>query len=109
MCNGKTERVAHLMNLLKNTNVFCSLRYYRIVEFFDPKIQKRILIVRKMVETAFLSIRNALQQITQKKSDIFEVIISKRECEIVESLFVLLFMDGSYKKNVKNIEIHKIY
>ena len=52
-----------------------------------------------MVETAFPHIKNALQQLNQRKPDILEIKVNGRECEIVEVTVCFdLYMDTSYQE-----------
>ena len=52
-----------------------------------------------MVETAFPHIKNALQQLNQRKPDILEIKMNGRECEIVEVTVCFdLYMDTSYQE-----------
>ena len=103
MCNERTESVAHLMNSCRKYKDLYSRRHDRVVEFLGQKIQKRnstsTLFVNKMVETALPHIRNALQQLNQRKPDILEIKMNKRECEIVEVTVCFdLYMDTSYEE-----------
>ena len=99
--NERTESIAHLMNSCRNYKDLYSRRHDRVVEFLEQKIRKKnsisTLFVNKMVETAFLQIRNALEQLNQRKPDILEIKVNKRECEIVEVTVCFdLYMDTSY-------------
>ena len=103
MCNERTESVAHLMNSCRNYKDLYARRHDRVVKFLRQKIQKKnstsTLFVNKMVETAFPHIKDALQQLNQRKPDILEIKVSKRECEIVEVTVCFdLYMDTSYQE-----------
>ena len=103
MCNERTESMAHLMNSCRNYKDLYSRRHDRVVEFLGQKIEKKnstsTLFVNKMVETAFPHIKNALQQLNQRKPDILEIKVNGRECEIVEVTVCFdLYMDTSYQE-----------
>ena len=52
-----------------------------------------------MVETAFPQIRNAFQQLNQRKPYILQIKVNKRECEIVEVTACFdWYMDTSYQE-----------
>ena len=103
MCNERTESMAHLMNSCRNYKDLYSRRHDRVVEFLGQKIEEKnstsTLFVNKMVETAFPHIKNALQQLNQRKPDILEIKVNGRECEIVEVTVCFdLYMDTSYQE-----------
>ena len=109
MCNEGTESMAHLLNSCRKYKDLYSRRHDRVVEFLGQKIQKKnstsTLFVNKMVETAFPHIRNALQQLTQRKSDLLEIKENKRDCEIVEVTVCFdLYMDTSYNEKVNKYQ-----
>ena len=109
MCNERTESMAHLLNSCRKYKDLYSRRYDRVVEFLGPKIQKRIqhqtLRVNKMVQTAFPHIRNALQQLIQRKPDILEIKMNKRECKIVEVTVCFdLYSDTSYNEKLNKYQ-----
>ena len=82
-CNERTESIAHFMNSCRDYKDLYSRRHDQVVEFQEQKIRKKnstsTLFVNKMVETAFPQIRNALEQQNQRKPDILEIKVNKRE------------------------------
>ena len=109
MCNERTESMAHLLNSCRKYKDLYSRRHDSVVEFLGQKIQKKnstsTLFVNKMVETTFPHIRNALQQLTQRKPDLLEIKENKRDCEIVEVTVCFdLYMDTSYNEKVNKYQ-----
>ena len=94
MCNERTESIAHLMNSCRKYKDLYSRKHDRVVEFLEQKIQKNnstsTLFVNKTVETAFPQIRNALQQLNQRKPDILEIKVNNREFKLLKSLSAMI-------------------
>ena len=94
MCNERTESMAHLMNSCRDYKDLYSRRHDRVVEFLGQKIQKKnstsMLFVNKMVETAFPHIKNALQQVNQRKPDILEIKVNGENVKLLKSLSALI-------------------